>query len=71
MDTVIVQINNSLAYKILKNLEELKLIKLLKKNVPTNENLSSKYAGKLPANVADELKIFINESRNEWDKRNI
>ncbi|WP_299288103.1 DUF2683 family protein [uncultured Mucilaginibacter sp.] len=35
------------------------------------QNLSEKYAGKLPSDVADELQKFVSDSRNEWDRNHI
>lgn len=69
METVVLQINNKKAYKLLEHLEDLQLIKVLKKSIQPHQRLSEKYAGKLPADVADELQNYVNESRNEWKKR--
>ncbi|MDP2115544.1 MAG: hypothetical protein Q8K69_15970 [Bacteroidota bacterium] len=71
METVLVQITNDKAYKLLADLEDLNIIKVLKKNIQPKEKLSEKYAGKLPSDVADELQNFVNESRNEWNSRNV
>jgi len=69
MKTIIVEINNNKAYKILKNLEELQLIKILKGKVSSKPNIK-KYAGALPTEVADQLQDYVSESRSEWHKRN-
>jgi GTP-sensing pleiotropic transcriptional regulator CodY len=37
----------------------------------TQQKLSEKYAGKLPAEIAEELQNYVNESRQEWNNRNI
>ena len=71
METVLVQINNSKAYRLLQDLEDLHIIKLLKKSIQPQQKLSEKYAGKLPTHVADELQTYVTQSRNEWNKRNI
>lgn len=71
METVLIQINSNKAYKLLEDLEDLNLIKVLKKSIQPQQKLSEKYAGKLPSDVADELQNFVNESRNEWNKRSI
>lgn len=71
METILVQVNSKKAYKLLKNLEELQLIKLLRKSEKPSQKLSEKYAGKLPADVAEEIQSYVTESRNEWGKRNI
>jgi hypothetical protein len=71
METVLVQINNSKAYKLLEDLEDLQLIKLIKKSVHPQQKLSEKYAGKLPSEIAHELQNYIAQSRNEWNNSSI
>jgi len=71
METVLIQINDKKAYKILEGLEELNIITILQKNVPQQKKLSKKYSGKIPVNIANELNAEIDKSRKEWDKRNI
>lgn len=71
METVLVQINNNKAYKLLKDLEDLHIIKVLKKSTQPQQKLSEKYAGKLPTDVADELQNYVTQSRNEWNNRSI
>lgn len=71
METVLIQINNAKAYKLLEDLEDLQLIKVLKKSTESPQKLSEKYAGKLPSEVADELQEYVNQSRNEWNNRSI
>jgi len=68
METLLVQINNSKAYKLLEDLESLNILKVLKKNVEPTQKLSEKYAGKLPSEVADELQSYVAKSRNEWSE---
>lgn len=71
METVLVQINNSKAYKLLEDMEDLHIIKVLKKSIQPQQKLSEKYAGKLPSDIADELQDYVTKSRSEWSKRNI
>lgn len=71
METVLVQINNNKAYRILESLEDLHIIKVLKKSIQPQQKLSEKYAGKLPADVADELQNYVAQSRKEWNNRSI
>jgi hypothetical protein len=68
MQTVIVQLTNQNALALLQKLEEMHIIKLLRKNINPQEDLSDKFAGKLPADVADKLQKYISQSRSEWDK---
>ena len=71
MEIVLVQINNNKAYRLLEDLEDLHIIKVLKKSIEPQQKLSEKYAGKLPADVADELQNYVSQSRNEWNNRSI
>ena len=67
METIVVQITNNKALKLLQELEELHLIKLLKRNADNSEKLSEKYAGKLSADTVEKLQEHLNQSRKEWD----
>jgi len=71
METVLVQINDNKAYRLLEDLEDLHLIKVLEKNIQPKQKLSEKYAGKLPADIADELQNYVTQGRNEWNNRSI
>jgi len=71
MDTVLIQINNDKAYKLLEDLEDLHIIKVLKRNTEPVQKLSEKYAGKLPSSIADELQNYVTQGRDEWNNRSI
>lgn len=71
METVLLQINNTKAYKLLEDLEDLQLIKVLKKNIQPGQKLSEKYAGKLSPQIADKLQDFVTQSRKEWNNSTI
>ncbi|MDR0814426.1 MAG: hypothetical protein LBN37_01600 [Bacteroidales bacterium] len=65
METVLVEISDNKAYRLLENLEELQVLKVLKKIIQPPQKLSEKYAGKLPSDIADELQDYVTQSRNE------
>ena len=65
METVLIQINNSKAYKLLEDLEDLNIITLLEKSGKSHEKLSEKYAGKLTSSVAEEFQEYVAKIRNE------
>ncbi|MCX6237115.1 MAG: hypothetical protein NTY07_06070 [Bacteroidia bacterium] len=71
METVLLQINNNKAYKLLEDLEDLKIIKVLEKSITPKQKLSNKYAGKLPTVIAEELQNYVIQSRDEWNSHNI
>lgn len=68
METLIIQVTNYRALQLLQNLEELRLIRVLKRNVHSTAKLSEKYAGKLSSDTADQLQQYIAESREEWER---
>jgi hypothetical protein len=71
METVLVQINNKKAYKLLEELEDLSIITVLNKSKQSVPKLSEKYGGKLPSSIADDLQKQATQSREEWTSRNI
>ena len=71
METVLIQINNSKAYKLLEDLEDLHILKVLKKTIEPQRKLSDKYSGKLPSDIADDIQHYVDQSRSEWNNRSI
>jgi Ni,Fe-hydrogenase maturation factor len=71
METVLIQIHDAKAYKLLEDLEDLHILKVLKKNIQPQQKLSEKYAGKLSSEVAEDLQNYVTQSRNEWDNPTI
>ncbi len=67
MNTVIVQLTSPRTMNLLHELEELHLLKVLKKNIDPDTKLSDKYAGKLPSEIGEDLLKHIEQSRKEWD----
>jgi hypothetical protein len=73
METMLIQLTNQKADKLLHELEELNIIKVLKKNSTAVSKLSERFAGKL--NLSNEeynqFQKYIQDSRNECDNRSI
>jgi hypothetical protein len=67
METIIIQLTNQKALKLLKELEELNLIRLLQKKGSLRRGRSVKYAGKLSDSGAGKLHEQITRSREEWE----
>ena len=67
MDTVVVQLTSPKTMKLLMELEDLNLLKVLKRSSSGNKKLSDKYAGKLPIEIGKDLDKHIEQSRNEWE----
>jgi hypothetical protein len=71
METVLIQINDKKAYKLLEDLEDLQVIKVLKKSSSDDQSLSDKFGGKLSLEVAEDMQEYIIRSRKEWENRDI
>lgn len=69
METWIIQLKDPKALKLLLDLEELQLIRMVKREVPSEQKLSDKYRGKLPEKVGEQLQDYIRQSRSEWEDR--
>ncbi|GHT54904.1 hypothetical protein AGMMS49982_20280 [Bacteroidia bacterium] len=69
METVLVQINDKKAYSLLENLEDLRIIKVLRRMIQPPQKLSEKYAGKLPSGIANDLQDYVTQSRKEWNRQ--
>ena len=67
MDMVLIQLTTPKTMKLLLELEDLNLLRVLKKNISSDIKLSDKYAGKLSSDVAEDLQKHIEQSRNEWE----
>ncbi len=70
MDTIKVQLLNLKALPLLKQLEELNLIKLMDDSNPlvSSQKLSEQFRGKLSSKTVDALQKYVTQSRNEWDR---
>lgn len=67
METALIKLTSSGTMKLLKELETLKLLRILKTEHAEELPLSEKYAGKLPLAVAEILQDHIENSRNQWN----
>ena len=64
METLVIELTNQKAYKLLKDLEDLNIIKVLKKS----SNLSS-LRGKIQAKMSNEdIDKQLDALRNEWER---
>lgn len=67
LDTIIIQITNRKVVPMLKELEELHFIKVLKEIDPTKEKLSNKFKGILTKEEGQNLNNHIKQMRSEWN----
>ena len=67
-NTMLIQVTNQKAIKLLHELEELHLIKVLKENVAfTKTKLSGKYKGIISKEQGQSLNEHIQQMRSEWN----
>lgn len=67
-NTLLIQLTNQKAAGIIRELEELKLIKVLKKNIkPSKVKLSQKYKGAMQKQPLDIVNDQLNELRSSWE----
>lgn len=68
MDTMLIQLTHQKAAALLRELEELHLIKVLKENIATGtKKLSDKYKGIISREEAMNLDEHIRQMRGEWN----
>lgn len=67
-DTMLIQVTNKKAVGLLRELEELHLIKVLKENfAPVKTKLSDKYKGSISKIQGQNLNEHVKEMRSEWN----
>ena len=70
METVTVEIKSSKAMKLLKDLENLDLIKIYQSDdKQERKDKVNKYRGSISSETTDNLLKHVQEIRNEWEER--
>jgi len=65
---MLIQLTNQKAAGLIRELEELHLIKVLKENIePIQTKLSDKYKGSISKEEGKQLNDHINQMRSEWN----
>ncbi len=82
MDTVLIELTNNKALRLLKELEDLHIIRPLKRNVEpdhfviaedsavytASRRKASDYKGILSSDPADKMQSYVQQSRAEWQQ---
>ena len=69
MKTLTIEIKDDKVLKLLQNLENMKILRILEnKPIKTNQKLSGKFAGSISKETAEKLHKHITEIRNEWER---
>ena len=66
-NTMLIELTNQKAIKLLRDLEDLNIIKVLKENITEKKKLSDKYFGSISEEQGKKLDKHIEDSRNEWN----
>ncbi len=66
-NTMVIQVKNKKAIKLLHELQELDLIKVLKENISSDEKLSDKFKGIITREQGKNLQEHIKQMRSEWN----
>ena len=67
-NTILIQLTNQKALRLLHELEELNLIKVLKENIAAAKpKLSDKYKGIISKEEGQKLNEHIKQMRSEWN----
>jgi hypothetical protein len=68
-DTMLIQLTNKKAARLLHDMEDLKLIKVLQENIatPLKGKLSDKYKGIFTKEEGQQLNEHIQQMRSEWN----
>ena len=82
MNTVLIELTNDKALGLLQKLEDLHIIRLLKRNMIVTEKgkeatekvgisrkKASDYKGILSPDLADQMQTYLKQSRDEWQQR--
>jgi len=83
MQTIVVELINNRALRLLRELEDLHLIRLLKRNTETGKEAlkeelteqpitrkkASDFKGILSSELADQMQTHVKQSREEWQQR--
>ena len=66
METLRIQILNPKVMGLIRELEKLELITVIKETNQPTQRLSDKYIGKLPVEIANDMQEFVKKGRTEW-----
>lgn len=67
METLLIQLTHQNARNLLLDLESMKIIKIVKPELPDVPN-SKRFRGKLSDDTAKALQEHVTKSREEWDR---
>lgn len=66
-NTMLIELKSQKALKLIRDLEDLNIIKVLKENITEKKKLSDKYRGSISKEQGEKLDKHIEDSRNGWN----
>lgn len=68
METLSIEIINSKAINLLRDMEDLKIIRILNNNKAKNKKLAEYFKGSNSKEAAVEMNDYVKKSREEWER---
>jgi ribosomal protein L12E/L44/L45/RPP1/RPP2 len=65
-NTILITLKTVKARALIRDLEDLNIIEVIKENIVINSKMSDRFKGLLTKNEGENLKKHINQSREEW-----
>jgi len=65
-NTILITLKTVKARNLIRDLEDLNIIEVIKENIVVNSKMSDRFKGLLTKNEGENLKKHINQSREEW-----
>ncbi len=69
MQTLTIRVNNPHAFRVIEELEALRLIEVVRESVPKKkQKLSDRLAGSITSEQAAQMREELQHSRDEWER---
>jgi hypothetical protein len=70
METLLIEIRNPKGMNLIRDLEEMDIIKIIKQEVQPRpkQKLSERFRGSISAEEGEKLNEYVKQSRDEWER---
>lgn len=66
-NTILITLKTDKARNLIRDLEDLDIIEVIKENIVTNKKMSERFKGLLTKKEGEDLKKHVDQSREEWN----
>ena len=66
MKTMTIELYNDSARKLIKDLEDLNILRVVKSSPRKQKNIADKFSGKLSEKTANQMQDYVAKGRKEW-----